>query len=125
MLVNTIQAEGDKRPPPKEEIPLKIHFEDLEGDQDSVFEKHCGGCHQLMTQIRGGLGHGKVAPNLSGLLSEFYPKNYPDQKEKAWTPKGLEAWLQNPRKLKGNTNMPPVKLKKEEMQKLIEILTDK
>ena len=125
MLVNAIQAEGRESVPPQEETPLKIHFEDSGDRQDSVFEKHCGGCHRVMTLGMGSLGRGRIGPDLSGLFSEFYPPSYPDAQEKTWTSKGLETWLKNPRKLKSNALMPPSKLKVEEIRELIKILTDK
>ena len=72
----------------------------------------------MLTQHKGGLGDGYLAPNLSGLLTEFYPLTYVEKKN--WTLKGLQDWLKNPRKLLNNAGMLPVPLEITEWQRLQE-----
>ena len=45
-----------------------------------MFNNHCGSCHRMLTQQLGGLGQGDIGPNLSGIFSEFYFKNFKDGK---------------------------------------------
>jgi hypothetical protein len=62
---------------------------------ENAFDKHCGGCHRVLTRRWGGLGSGLVGPNLSGLTSEFYPM--PFREGEPWTAERLKKWLENPR----------------------------
>lgn len=121
-LVNAIQAEGRKVPTSTGEVPLIIHFEDPGQEDEFIFQKECGACHRALTKQRGGLGTGEVGPNLSGLLSEYYLKNFPEGK--AWTIKGLDDWLKNPRKLLKNSRMQPVKLNEQDWRRLQQELLD-
>jgi mono/diheme cytochrome c family protein len=83
----------------------------------STFEDKCGGCHRLLTSL-GPQGFGRRGPNLSGLLTSFYPRTAPG--ERAWSEKELTAWLANPRALRPETVMPPVPLNETELQQILE-----
>jgi cytochrome c2 len=89
-IVNAIQAEGARTEPEGGEIPLVIHFEDEKEAEESVFVKHCGFCHSMLTTWFGGLGKGNIGPNLSGLFSEYYPKTYGNKKQ--WSSEPLKKW---------------------------------
>jgi cytochrome c2 len=118
-LVNAILAEAARAEPEAGEIPLVIHFEDEEQAEESIFGKHCGSCHKVLTTRFGGLGKGDIGPNLSGLFSEHYPKTHGDKE--LWSSKSLRNWLENPRQIRKNTQMPPVKLTSDEFSGLLEI----
>jgi len=115
-LVNVIYANSRETGQPEEEIPVLIHFEAPQPGEKSVFEKECGSCHRMLTKHKGGLGGSYMGPNLSGLLTEFYPKTYPE--EKAWTVQRLKDWLTNPRKPLKNARMAPVNLNDKDWQQL-------
>ncbi len=82
----------------------------------STFEDKCGGCHRLLTSL-GPQGFGRRGPNLSGLLTPFYPKTAPS--ERAWTEKVLTDWVANPRALRRETVMPPVPLSEADLQEVL------
>ena len=77
----------------------------------------------MLTHRLGGLGRGDIGPNLSGLLTRFYPPNYKGQT--AWNPRGLQRWLQNPRDIRVNTQMPPIDLNADELTNILGVLQDK
>jgi len=116
-LVNAILAGAKRAGRPEGEQPILIHFETEEGKSERQFEKQCGSCHRALTVRYGGVGNGLVGPNLSGLFSEFYPKNYSPE-SLSWEPKNLEKWLQNPRKIRPLTQMAPIELQSAEIDKL-------
>jgi cytochrome c2 len=118
-LVNAILAEAARAEPETGEIPLVIHFEDEEQAEESIFGRHCGSCHKVLTPRFGGLGKGDIGPNLSGLFSEHYPKTYGDKEP--WSSKSLTNWLENPRQMSKNAQMPPVKLTSDEFSSLLEV----
>ena len=97
-----------------------IHFEEDIKDRDNTFNKHCGSCHRVLTQQLGGLGQGDIGPNLSGIFSRFYFNNFKDGK--FWDSNGLREWLINPRDVKTNAQMLPIKLTKDELRHLINIM---
>lgn len=96
--------------------PKIVHFS-ASGATERVFDKQCGACHQLLSARWGALGHGNLAPNLSGLLSPFYPT--PPKKDASWTEKSLRDWLKNPRSFRPKALMPPVVLSAEEASELL------
>lgn len=120
-LVNAILAGAKRSDSPAGEQPIQIHFERELGQSQRQFEKQCGGCHRALTVKYGGLGNGLAGPNLSGLFSEFYPKNHSVEK-KSWDPNNLEKWIRNPRKIRPLTQMAPVELQPTELDKLNEEL---
>ena len=119
-LVNAILAEAARTEPEAGEIPLVIHFENENKPKKNAFVKHCGSCHKALTARFGGLGEGDIGPDLSGLFSEYYPDTYDDKEQ--WSPKPLKKWLENPRKVRKNAQMAPVKLTSDEFSSLLEIL---
>ncbi|WP_026841268.1 selenite/tellurite reduction operon c-type cytochrome lipoprotein ExtS [Citrifermentans bremense] len=118
-LVNALLA-GTKGSAKKgKETPRVVHFETA-GKGENVFEKKCGPCHKVLTAALGGVGRGSVGPNLSGLFSEFYPPTVAGKER--WSAPALEKWLKNPRQSRPSTQMRPVPLKKEELERLLQIL---
>lgn len=115
-LINAIYGDSRKAMIPEEEVPILVHFEDLRVVNKSVFEEKCGACHRMLTKHRGGLGTGDIGPNLSGMLTEFYPQTHPEKK--IWSIREIEDWLKNPRKTMKNATMAPVSLSEEEWLKL-------
>ncbi len=97
--------------------PVVVHFAD-NVDHDTLFEKHCGSCHRVLTARHGGLGVGEQGPNLSGLFSKFYPANALNNQ--AWTDAGLRDWIKNPRKIRLLTTMPPLVLDELVVKQLID-----
>jgi len=97
-----------------------IHFEEDIKDSDNIFNKSCGSCHRILTIQFGGLGRGDIGPNLSGIFSRFYFKNFKDSQ--SWNSNRLKQWLKNPRDIRINTQMPPVKLTENELRHLIHIM---
>ncbi len=109
-LLTYLLAMGEKaaKKPRRAEIPELVHFVGLQKGQQDPFSRHCGGCHLTMTKRDGGLGRGRVAPNLAGLLGEFYPHTY--GRGGQWTRKTLIRWLENPRATRPLATMIPVSL---------------
>jgi cytochrome c2 len=56
-------------------------------------------------------------PNLSELLSVFYPKTF--NKIESWDEKRLRRWLENPRAIKPGERMQPVKLSETEFRDIL------
>ena len=98
-----------------------IHFEEEIKGSDNIFDNRCGSCHRVLTQQLGGLGQGDIGPNLSGIFSRFYFKNF--KSGRSWNADRLDQWLKNPRDIRVNTQMPPIYLDPDELIFLIDILT--
>lgn len=110
-LLTYLLAIGEKaaQKPVRVESPERVHFvSQTAGRLVDPFSRHCGGCHQIVTKRGGGLGQGRVAPNLAGLLGEFYPRTYGPGVE--WTRETLKSWLENPRASRPLATMLPVRL---------------
>jgi cytochrome c2 len=122
-LVNAILAGALKAKPSVGEAPQVVHFADLKKGKENIFQKKCGPCHKMLTEAFGALGQGDIGPNLSGLFSEFYPANLPDNGR--WRADLLKKWLENPRKKRENSQMRPVSLKGNEFEQLLSILASK
>ena len=116
-MVNAILSEAARVEPEAGEIPLVIHFEDEKQTEESVFVNHCGSCHMVLTTRFGGLGKGNIGPNLSGLFSQYFPKTLGDKEQ--WSSKPLKKWLKNPREIRKNAKMKPVKLPSDEFPRLL------
>ncbi|MBL7179628.1 MAG: c-type cytochrome [Desulfobacterales bacterium] len=101
------------------EAPLIIHFENNTPNRENLFDRHCGSCHRLLTRKAGGLGRGHMGPNLSGLLSEFYPQNF--KNGQAWDAVGLKKWTENPRNIRPNAQMIPLELTDGEFTQLVRL----
>jgi len=116
-LVNALFAHATRAERVKGEVPLVVHFEGVERTENP-FEKHCGGCHRLLTRRWGGLGSGVSGPNLAGLFGEFYPRTFRD--EERWSAANLEKWLKNPRETRKAARMAPLRLKPAELRQVLE-----
>ncbi|MFO7760693.1 MAG: selenite/tellurite reduction operon c-type cytochrome lipoprotein ExtS [Thermodesulfobacteriota bacterium] len=120
-IVNALLAAGRESDSDPGEIPRLIYFADDQGKKKgNVFNQNCGDCHRILNPVLGSIGRGEVAPNLSGLLTEFYPRFSRDKER--WSEKILRKWLKNPRNIRPKVQMPPVRLKQEELNKLLIIL---
>jgi len=119
-LVNAILARVKFAKPPTGETALAVHFQDVKNIRKNVFAGQCGKCHKILSERAGGLGSGYIGPNLSGLFSEFYPRTYRDAE--SWNPDRLKKWLENPRDIRINAMMPPVRLAPEEFEQLLGII---
>jgi len=118
-LVNAILAAAE-RDGKAGETPQVVHFEDEKRSRENIFVRHCGPCHKVLSERFGGLGSGSVGPNLSGLFSPFYPRTYRDAE--SWSPEKLKKWLENPRNIKANARMTPVRLTEGDFAALLEIM---
>ncbi len=85
----------------------------------NAFATRCGPCHRALTS-EGPLGVGSAGPNLSGLLSGFYPSS----DGRAWDRARLERWARNPRAEKPGTTMMPVALEPGELEAIARLLGD-
>ncbi|MGA7144505.1 MAG: selenite/tellurite reduction operon c-type cytochrome lipoprotein ExtS [Desulfobacterales bacterium] len=119
-LVNAIHWSSAVWGPESGETPKIVYFEKNTEDSRNTFNKHCGSCHRVLTQQFGGLGHGNIGPNLSGIFSRFYFKNFKDGK--SWDASRLKQWLNDPRDIRANAQMLPVELTEDELRHLIQIL---
>jgi mono/diheme cytochrome c family protein len=102
--------------PDEPQDTYRVRFARAADASSSVFEKECGGCHRLLGPS-GPLGKGNAGPNLSGLLTPFYPPTAPGGRP--WTERALTDWLRNPRAARAHTTMPPITLKEEDLRKLL------
>ena len=122
-LVNAILAGALKAGRKGGETPQVVHFEDMQSRMDNIFEKKCGPCHKILTETFGALGKGDIGPNLSGLFSGHYPATLKNNDR--WTADLLKKWLENPRKIRANSQMRPIPLKKDEFERLLAIFATK
>ena len=116
MLVNMIFAGSEGRDVNKS-APVKVHFNNSGNGSEDIFSRKCGSCHRVVTGHLGALGTGDIGPNLSGLLSPYYPKSF--KNGELWTIRNLGDWLKNPRDGKPWTQMQPVVLTEREMAELV------
>ena len=117
-LINALLDSGRQLKLPAQEQPLVVHFEGESSRRELVFEKQCGKCHRVLTSRFGGVGESLSGPNLSGLLSEFYPPSFSPDKL-AWTVGNLQKWIKNPRSVRKFARMPPVDLNKQNFDRLV------
>jgi len=113
-LVNALLAARLKAPPVVEQQPRTVHFAPTDSTTPPVFVRQCGGCHQQLSALLGALGQGRTAPNLSGLLSPFYPR--PLRENEPFNLDNLKRWLDNPRQFRPLALMPPRPLSAEDWQ---------
>ena len=97
--------------------PQVVHFDRSDGERQDIFSRKCGSCHRALTSRTGALGRGDAGPNLSGLLSPYYPKTF--RNGSPWTERDLEGWLKNPRTVRPWSTMQPVPLTAAEFRELI------
>jgi cytochrome c2 len=121
-VVNALVAGARRDPDRKGEVPSVVRFGDRDERSENVFVKRCGGCHRVLTRRLGGLGKGDAGPNLSGLLSRFYPRT--SGEGKAWTVERLRKWLDDPRRARAFARMPPVRMPRKEFTELEKTLRD-
>jgi len=120
MLVNAIYA-GSQGRKTAESAPVRVHFNVSGSKNADIFSTKCGSCHRILSQRLGAVGTGEVGPNLSGLLSEYYPNTFGNGK--SWTVRNLTVWLKNPRETRPWARMLPVTLTGAETEELVLILT--
>jgi cytochrome c2 len=120
-LVNAILAISEQVTPGIRETAQVVHFEDEIRIRENSFVKQCGPCHRILSERYGGLGKGDIGPNLSGLLTEFYPNTYRDAER--WTIEKLRKWLENPRSSRPTARMRPMRLTSGEFTLLVETLS--
>jgi cytochrome c2 len=120
-LVNAILGSSAVWGPESAETPKIIYFEKSKEDSHNTFNKYCGSCHRVLTQQFGGLGQGDIGPNLSGIFSRFYFNNF--NGGKSWNADRLKQWLNNPRDIRFNAQMLPVKLTGDALSELMHILS--
>jgi cytochrome c2 len=100
--------------------PQVVHFDrEIEAEKD-LFSIKCGPCHRVLTERRGALGRGNIGPNLSGLLTTFYPKTF--RNSDGWDKERLRRWLENPRADRPEARMQPVRLTEAELATILDIL---
>lgn len=87
--------------------------------EKNLFIEKCGNCHKVISEKLGHLGSGNIAPNLSGILSKYYPKTI---NLKTNSIEDIKNFIKNPRHFNKHANMPVVELSDEEMKEIIEIL---
>lgn len=119
-LVNAVLYSSAVHAPTSDEDIEIIHFEKDINDSDNIFNRRCGSCHRILTAQFGGLGSGDIGPNLSGIFSRFYFKNF--KYGKFWDSARLKQWLKNPRDIRVDARMLPIELTKDELRYLIHIL---
>jgi cytochrome c2 len=121
-LVNALMAGARRDPERKGEVPSVVRFGDRDERSENVFVKRCGGCHRALTRRLGGLGKGDAGPNLSGLLSRFYPRTFAGGKP--WTEERLRTWLDDPRRASAFARMPPARMPRKEFSALAKTVRD-
>lgn len=117
-LVNALVAESNAsaRSGTHVGMPRVVHFEGPGRERGDPFSRQCGGCHRALTQRLGAVGTGTVGPNLSGVFSPHYPPTYIGAV--SWTPRRLEEWLANPRRVRPAAAMRPLKITPEELEEI-------
>jgi mono/diheme cytochrome c family protein len=93
----------------------RVHFARGERKAD-LFQEKCGGCHRALGPA-GPLGSGSAGPNLSGLLTPFYPPTAPG--EAPWSRRSLAERVRNPRSAQARATMPPIEVSDDELGRLI------
>ena len=120
-LVNALlQAAAGRKGAAPAAGPQVVHFDRGGETGQDLFSKKCGPCHRALTARLGALGRGEAGPNLSGLLSPWYPPTF--RERQAWTQTSLSTWLKNPRTVRPWARMQPVVLTEPEVRELVDIL---
>ncbi len=102
--------------PARPQDAYRVHFASAARRSD-LFQEKCGACHRALAP-GGPLGSGDAGPNLSGLLTPFYPATAPGGRP--WSRRLLRDWVENPRALRPQATMPPVEVSDDEMDRLTE-----
>ncbi len=119
LLLNALYAAGS-RANPGGSPPQPVHFRSGAARERDPFSVRCGPCHRALTHEGGLLGTGSIGPNLSGLLSPFYPSG---PSSPPWSPRRLTAWLRNPRSVRPWSTMGPVAVTPAEQRQIVTILS--
>lgn len=119
-LVNALLSAASHQSVTSAKRPQVVHFDQASEAGQDVFSIKCGPCHRMLTVRLGGLGRGDAGPNLSGLLSPFYPKSF--RNAEVWSAERLRRWLENPRAIRAGSRMQPVKLSETEIRDLLDVL---
>lgn len=117
-LVNAIFA-GSQGRETNNAAPVRVNFNTSGKKSADVFSTKCGSCHRLLSQRLGAVGTGEIGPNLSGLLTQYYPKTF--RNSEAWTSRNLNLWLKNPRETRPWARMLPVTLTEAETKELVSV----
>jgi len=120
LLVNALLSASARAPAGDAGQRQIVHFDRSGTAGKDVFSIKCGPCHLALTRRSGGLGQGDAGPNLSGLLSPYYPETFRGRDR--WTERDLAEWLKNPRRIRPWARMRPVLLTEPEYRELVEIL---
>jgi mono/diheme cytochrome c family protein len=96
--------------------PYRVYFTRSAAGATGAFETHCGRCHRALTS-EGALGMASGGPNLSGLLTPYYPRTAPG--EVAWSAAALRDWIHNPRAARHAAVMPPLRLNDGELIEVV------
>ena len=119
-LVTALLAASSRQAVMPAARPEVVHFDQANEVGKDLFSIKCGPCHRALTVTIGAVGRGTVGPNLSGLLTTYYPKTFRDGE--AWNDERLRRWLENPRAVRPGARMLPVRLTESELGRLLEIL---
>ncbi len=94
-----------------------VRFRDRPVDRAGAYVTYCGPCHRALTRS-GPLGTGSSGPNLTGLLTPYYPS----ADGRAWDRERLARGVRNPRAGNRTAAMPPVRMRDDELSQVIETL---
>jgi mono/diheme cytochrome c family protein len=120
VVVTAILSGAQGRKNGLREQPFTVHFDNTGNSNKDIFTRKCGGCHRALTLRLGAVGSGDYGPNLSGLMSLWYPASY--ENGTVWTRTRLGRWLKNPRAVRPWALMQPVVLTDGEFTELEQIL---
>jgi len=119
-IINALQSAALLHKPGNTMQPQTVHFSTSTGSGRDLFSRKCGQCHRILSLRYGALGRGDIGPNLSGLLSPFYPQSF--RTAERWSEARLADWLKNPRKTRPWALMQPVDLSRAELAELVSIM---
>lgn len=121
-IINALLAAALARKPDNAVQPQVVHFSRSAETGRDIFSRKCGQCHRILSLRYGALGRGDIGPNLSGLLSPFYPQTF--RTAERWTEARLADWLKNPRRTRPWALMQPVALSSAESAELASIMPE-
>lgn len=93
----------------------RVHFSAVRRGA-SRFDERCGGCHRALLAI-GPAGRSSSGPNLSGLFTADYPPAAGSGAR--WTPESMRSWIDNPRTVRPQTSMRPLRIDQAEYRVLV------
>lgn len=121
-IINALLAAALAKKPSNDVQPQVVHFSRSAESGRDIFSRKCGQCHRILSLRYGALGRGDIGPNLSGLLSPFYPQTF--RTTERWTEARLADWLKNPRRTRPWALMQPVALSRAESAELATIMPE-